>query len=70
MWGQSHRIALTPPVHQWSRFCRRMERTTAGNSSLSCSPLSAAQWHGKNPDGQGGKGGDFQSGAAKIRPDP
>ena len=31
----------------------------------SCSPFSAAKWRGKNPDGQGCKGGDFFAPFAK-----
>ena len=31
----------------------------------SCSPFSAAKCHGKNPDGQGFKGGDFFAPCAK-----
>jgi len=37
-----------------------MKQTETGDRIfLSCSPFSAAKWHGKNPDCQGFKGGDF-----------
>jgi hypothetical protein len=37
-----------------------MKRTETGDRIfLSYSPFSAAKWHGKNPDCQGFKGGDF-----------
>jgi len=35
------------------------EAAESGGQDLSCSPFSAEKWHGKNPDGQGFKGGDF-----------
>ena len=44
----------------FSRFCRTMERAETGQDILSCSPFSAAEWHGKNPFCQG------QSEAARV----
>jgi len=43
-----------------------MKQTEAGNRIVfSCSPFSAAKWHGKNPDCQGFKAGDFFAPFAK-----
>ena len=53
-----------------TRYARRIDKAFCGQKRgagflKSCSPFSAAKCHGKNPDAQGDKGGDFFAPCAK-----
>ncbi|MXP78923.1 hypothetical protein GN277_27410 [Lachnospiraceae bacterium WCA-9-b2] len=66
--GAEPPIALTPPVHQWSRFCRRMERTTAGKQFFFLFPVVGSAMARQNPDCQGERVEIFRAERRKYDP--